>query len=259
MTAGRHISRPVKIRIKPLGALRLRIISARAVHKPVMFRAVIADHKAEPFLIARIVEFRHIIPAVKFHHIPAVQIACVQFYAVMVLAHRHNIACSAGFKKFGPFRGIKLIRPESFNKIPVFKIHAVCFGMVKIARIAFYVHSARIPFVAERGNGIHAPVNKDAESFLTQKRRRFKLRKAFPVILKFAVFYYLINLFKVFVYFAHRKRPQFMLSLPRSYLFLRPNAALCADPLCRHAGSCRYAAEMPCAEKIPKGFPGFEA
>ena len=92
--------------------------------------------------------------------VPGIDFARPHRKAVVVLRHRPGELRTRFFEEVRPFIGVELLRLEHRHKIRIPELVrlAVCLDVMLVFRRVYVIHIPRIPFVAERGHGVNAPV-----------------------------------------------------------------------------------------------------
>ena len=123
-----------------------------------------------------------------------------------MLCNRANIASSSFFKKTYPFICIEFFGCKKRDKILIAKVFlfSKCFNVVRIFRLIFYIHIARIPLIKSSRNRIKPPVRKNAKSLFSKPSRNFPLCQAFPSIFECALLNCAVDVCKCFFVIKHK-------------------------------------------------------
>src|SRR5688500_18969416 len=97
--------------------------------------------------------------------VPATPASVVHGEAVMVFGNGHDEVGSRLTEQLRPLGRVEGIRGELWDEVLVAELvlRTVRGPVVLELRPALLVHPARVPLVAECGDGVNAPVNEDAE------------------------------------------------------------------------------------------------
>ncbi len=85
--------------------------------------------------------------------------------AVAMLGYRNYIARAGLREEIEPRIGVEMLRAKHGDEVLIaeFRLRPVGCDVVFERGSALHIHVARVPFVSECRNGIHAPVDEDAE------------------------------------------------------------------------------------------------
>ena len=104
-------------------------------------------------------------PGAHFRRAPVGKAAVVHRESVVVFGHGHDIAGPGRLEQRGPFPGVEFLGLEKRDEVLVaeFGLRPIGLQVVFVLGRILDIHLARIPFAAEGGDGIDAPVDEDAE------------------------------------------------------------------------------------------------
>ena len=163
-----------------------------------MFNAVAADaHGDAPFIQGFFQFSRGVTARAHFGGVPMADITFIHLKPIVMLGNGDHVFCSRFTEQIRPGGGIKALRFEQGNEIPVpdFFMGTVGFDMMPILLAALDIHVPGIPFVAERGHGIYTPVDEDAELGILIPLRYLKMGEGFPIVLELSLGNHAVNFF----------------------------------------------------------------
>ena len=155
-------------------------------------------------------QFAQDVPAgAHFRGVPVGDVALVHLEAVVMLRHRHHILCPGFFEQVGPGVRGELLRLEQGDEILVAErlVGAVGLDVMLKLPAALNVHVAGIPFAAEGGHGVNAPVDEDAELGVPVPLRGLEGAQGFPVVLVGALRDHAVNFSQIGLQVVHHIPP----------------------------------------------------
>jgi len=145
------------------------------------------DAETEPMRARRHRKFAHYVTmGAHAGGIPRRDIGVVHGEAVAVFTDGNDVARAGLNKKADPRIGIEALRFEQWDEVLVTELGLtpISSNVMFEGRVPGNVHVARVPLVSECRNGVHTPVQKDAELGITKPLRSSVRCERFPARVK---------------------------------------------------------------------------